>query len=253
VTSSVAQFLSGVRLLGRGLGLYARNPRLLLLGVVPALITGLLFLAGFTALLIFIDEIVRWATPFADTWSPDVRGSARVVTGVGIVGFAGLLGVLAFTAVTLLVGDPFYEKISERVDDRYGGAVPKATVPRWQAVGRDLADSARLLGASVLVGLPLFCAGLLPGVGQTVVPVAAAGVGGWFLAVELVGVPFNRRGLRLSHRRAMLRAHRPMALGFGVAAFVCFLVPLGAVLLMPAAVAGATLLARHVLGLSIED
>ena len=29
-----------------------------------------------------------------------------------------------------------------------------------------------------------------------------------------------------------------MALGFGVAVFVCFLIPLGAVLLMPAAVAG---------------
>ena len=35
---------------------------------------------------------------------------------------------------------------------------------------------------------------------------------------------------------------------FGVAVFVAFLVPLGAVLLTPAAVAGATLLARRALG-----
>jgi CysZ protein len=40
-----------------------------------------------------------------------------------------------------------------------------------------------------------------------------------------------------------------MALGFGIATFVCFLIPLGAVLVMPAAVAGATLLSRRVLGL----
>jgi CysZ protein len=45
----------------------------------------------------------------------------------------------------------------------------------------------------------------------------------------------------------VLRAHRPEALGFGTAVFLCFLVPGGAVLLMPAAVAGGTLLARHVL------
>jgi CysZ protein len=44
-----------------------------------------------------------------------------------------------------------------------------------------------------------------------------------------------------------------MALGFGVAVFCCFLIPLGAVLIMPAAVAGGTLLARHSLGLPIEE
>jgi CysZ protein len=44
-----------------------------------------------------------------------------------------------------------------------------------------------------------------------------------------------------------------MALGFGVAVFGCFLIPFGAVLLMPAAVAGGTLLARHALGLPVDD
>lgn len=94
-----------------------------------------------------------------------------------------------------------------------------------------------------------FLAGFLPAVGQTVVPVLGALVGGWFLAVELVGVPFTRRGLRLPDRRRALRAHRPAALGFGTAVFCCFLVPGGAVLVMPAAVAGGTLLARRALGL----
>ena len=41
-----------------------------------------------------------------------------------------------------------------------------------------------------------------------------------------------------------------MALGFGVAVFLCFLIPLGAILVMPAAVAGATLLSREALGLT---
>jgi CysZ protein len=42
-------------------------------------------------------------------------------------------------------------------------------------------------------------------------------------------------------------------LGFGVAVFCCFLIPLGAILLMPAAVAGATLLSRTVLGQQIVE
>jgi CysZ protein len=85
------------------------------------------------------------------------------------------------------------------------------------------------------------------------VPVLGAMVGGWVLALELTGVPFERRGLRFRHRRAMLRQRRAMALGFGMATFVSFLVPLGAVFAMPAAVAGATLLSRRLFELPDHD
>jgi CysZ protein len=80
------------------------------------------------------------------------------------------------------------------------------------------------------------------------VPVIGAAIGGWLLAVELTGVPFQRRGQRLRHRRAVLARNRAQALGFGVAVFCSFLIPLGAILLMPAAIAGATLLSRQVMG-----
>ena len=110
-------------------------------------------------------------------------------------------------------------------------------------------DSLRLFIFAVVVGIPLFVFGLIPVVGETVVPVLTAVFGGWVLALELTGVPFERRGLRLVQRRQVLRRQRPLALGFGVATFVCFLIPLGAVLVMPAAVAGATLMTRRVYGL----
>ena len=126
-------------------------------------------------------------------------------------------------------------------------------VPFWSSLRRSLADSLRLVALSALIGVPLFAAGFIPVVGQTVVPVVGALVGGWFLALELVGAPFYRRGMRLPDRRARLRADRPTALGFGVAVFLCFLIPLGAVLVMPAAVAGAALLARRSLGQPVEE
>ena len=44
----------------------------------------------------------------------------RVLAGLALVGFSGLFGVLTFTAVTLLIGDPFYEKISGLVEARFG-------------------------------------------------------------------------------------------------------------------------------------
>jgi CysZ protein len=246
--SFLSGFGAGVGLLFRGLGIYARNPRLVLLGIIPGVISGALYLAGFATLVYFVSDLAELITPFADDWSETARDLVRLIAALAFLGLGGLLGVLSFTAITLFIGDPFYEQISERVEARYGGVPDEIEVPWWRSLRRSLVDSARLLVRSILIGVPLFVAGFIPIVGQFVVPVVAALVAGWFLAVELVGVPFYRRGLRLPDRRRVLRANRPLALGFGVAVFLCFLIPLGAVLLMPAAVAGAALLARRTLG-----
>ncbi|MGY3517312.1 MULTISPECIES: EI24 domain-containing protein [Micromonospora] len=252
VTGAVGRFFSGVGLLLRGIGLYVRSPGLMLLGIVPALISGTLFVAAFATLVYFVDDLAALVTPFADDWSGTARSLVRVVAGLAFLGVGGLLAVLTFTAVTLAIGDPFYEKISERVEERYGGTPGAVEAPFWASLRRSVVDSLRLVAISVLVGIPLFAAGFIPVVGQTVVPVIGAAVGGWFLALELAGTPFYRRGMRLPDRRTLLKADRPTTLGFGVAVFVCFLIPLGAVLVMPAAVAGATLLTRRAMGQSIE-
>lgn len=253
VTSAVHRFFTGVGLLLRGIGLYVRDPALMLLGIIPALISGALYLAAFATLAYFVDDLAALITPFADDWSTTARSLIRVAAGLALLGLGGLLGVLTFTAVTLAIGDPFYEKISERVDDRYGGTPGEEEASFWASLRRSVADSLRLVAISTLIGVPLFAAGFIPVVGQTVVPVIGAAIGGWFLALELSGAAFYRRGMRLPQRRSVLKADRLTTLGFGVAVFVCFLVPLGAVLVMPAAVAGATLLTRQALGQPIGE
>jgi CysZ protein len=234
--------------LGRGLNIVLRRPRLLGLGLLPALISGVLYAAALITMIAFLPELTRAVTWFADDWTEGWHDLLRIFAGLALLGAAVLLGVLTFTAVTLLIGDPFYERISGVVESQYGGVPGGAEVVWW----RTLADSLRLIAGAVLFGVPLFVLGLVPVVGQTVAPVLGAAVGGWLLAVELTGVPFQRRGQRLRDRRRALRAHRPLALGFGVAVFLSFLIPLGAILLMPAAVAGAALLARRALGQPID-
>ncbi|WP_374728305.1 EI24 domain-containing protein [Catenuloplanes atrovinosus] len=246
------EFLAGVRMLLRGLGLYLSNPRLMLFGLIPALISFALYLAAFGTLFYFISDIASWLTPFADGWEEGPQELVRLAVAIAVLGLFVLVGMLTFTAITLLIGDPFYEKISEAVENRYGGVPDEIDLPWHKTMRLSLADSIRLIGLTVICGIPLFVLGFVPVLGQTVVPVVAAFVGGWFLAVELTGFPFYRRGMRLADRRRVLRAHRPAALGFGVGVFVCFLIPLGAVLVTPAAVAGAALLSRRALGFPIE-
>jgi CysZ protein len=249
---TVRQFLTGAGLLGRGLQLVLRSPRLLGLGLLPALISGVVYVLALVALVHFLPDLARWATGFAGDWGTGVRDLLEVLAGIAILGLAVLLGILTFTAVTLAIGDPFYERISELVEDRFGGVPDAVEVGFWPALRRSIVDSVRLITLSIVIGIPLFLIGLIPAVGQIVSPVLGALLGGWVLAVELTGVAFQRRGQRLRHRRKVLRANRPITLGFGVAVFLCFLIPLGAILLMPAAIAGATLLSRRVLGQPIS-
>ncbi|HEX6967956.1 MAG TPA: EI24 domain-containing protein [Micromonosporaceae bacterium] len=251
-TDRAGQFLTGVGLFVRALGMYVRQPRLMLLGAIPALISAALFVAAYALLVYFVLDLAALFTPFADDWSDGWRTLVRGIVVLALLGLGGLLVVLTFTAVTLLVGDPFYEKISEQVEEWFGGVSDECEAPWWRSLGRSLADSARLLGTTLLIAVPLLVIGLIPVVGQLTAAVLGALVGGWFLALELVGVPFSRRGLTLADRRRILKQHRPVAQGFGTAVFLCFLIPLGAVLTMPAAVIGGTLLARRVLGLPVE-
>jgi CysZ protein len=243
-------FFTGIGLLGKGLGMYARSPGLMLLGMLPALLAFVLLAAGFVVVIYFIGPEARALTWFAGSWPKDARDLVRLFAAVAIIGVSGFLAIIVYTGLTLLIGDPFYEKISQRVEGRLGG-IPGGAVnlPFWRELRRSIGESIRLIGFSVVVGVLLFVGGLLPAVGQTVVPVIAAFIGGWALTVELTGIPFARRGLRLRDRRRILRQHRWLALGFGVSVFVCFFIPLGAVLVMPAAVIGATLLTRRLYGL----
>ena len=241
------EFLLGASLLGRGLSIVLRRPRLLGLGLLPAVISGVAYGAALSTLIAFLPELTREVTWFADG-AAGWRDLLRILAGMAFLGAAVLLGVLTFTAVTLLIGDPFYERISSLVEAQYGGVFRGAEVVWW----RSLADSLRLIALSLLFGVPLFALGFVPVVGQTLAPVLGGAIGGWLLAMELTGVPFQRRGQRLRDRRRVLRAHRSLTLGFGVAVFLSFLIPLGAILLMPAAVAGAALLTRRALGQPID-
>lgn len=243
------EFAGGLRLLGRGIGMYGRSPRLLALGLLPALLAFLVLGTALGTLFYYISDVAGAATWFADDWSEGRRSMVRLVAAVAVIGVSLFLTVLLFTALTLTIGDPFYEKISEMVEGRFGDSQPGPNLPWWKELGRSIGDGVRIAGKSALIGIPLFVCGFIPIVGQTVVPVVGALVGGWFLAIELTAAAFARRGMGMVARRALLRQHRPLALGFGVGVFICFLIPFGAVLIMPAAVAGGTLLSRRVLGL----
>jgi CysZ protein len=68
VAGAATEALAGVALLGRGLGLVARRPRLFVLGAIPPLVTSTLFVVVLVLLFTRGDAVVAALTGFADGW-----------------------------------------------------------------------------------------------------------------------------------------------------------------------------------------
>ncbi|MEU9985341.1 EI24 domain-containing protein [Streptomyces sp. NPDC048045] len=219
-------------------------------GLLPGLITLVLYAAALVALAVWGEDAVSWATPFADHWASPWQGLFRGFLTAVLFALGLLLAVLTFTAVTLLIGQPFYESLSESVDADVSsdGTAPQSGLPLWRELWISARDSLRILVRAGLWGVLLFAVGFLPFVGQTAVPVIGFFVTGFFLTEELAAVALQRRGVDLRARLALLRSRKTLVWGFGTPLGLAFLVPFVAVFLMPGAVAGATLLARDLLG-----
>lgn len=238
-------FFTGVRLLGRGVRIMLRSPRLLLIGALPAVLTTALLLGGMAALAYWIGDVAAAITPFADDWEAGWRTAVRAATGGVVLGVALMIGLISFTALTLALGGPFYEHIAERVENDLGVAPTAAESSWWRMLWWGLRDGAALILRSLMFTIPLFACGFIPVVGQTVVPVLVILVTGWFLALELVAVPFYRRGINLKQRRKLLAKRRTLALGLGAPVALLCMIPLAAILVMPVAVAGGVLVAHE--------
>ncbi len=236
---------AGVGFLLRGAAQWRVRPRLMLLGVLPALLVAAVVLAALVGLLLTVGDLVTWVTPFADDWAEALRGLLRLGLAVVVVLAFVVLASVTFTGLTLAVGDPFYARIWSETERMLGGELPEGGPGFW----RSAADGLVLAATGVALGLGVVVLGLLPVVGAVVGVVLGVVVSGWLLAGELLSRPLEARGMDRAARAEVLRRDRSAVLGFGVATQLCFLVPLGAVAVMPAAVAGATMLARDLLDL----
>ncbi|WP_406226355.1 EI24 domain-containing protein [Streptomyces albidoflavus] len=218
------------------------------LGLLPGLITLVVYAAALVALAFGADDLIAWATPFADGWGSPWLGLFRGFLTAVLFALGLMLAVITFTSVTLLVGSPFYDAVSERVDASIDGNVPTSGRSFWYDLWASTRDSLRILVRAAIWGVLLFALGFIPVVGQTAIPVAGFFVTGFFLTEELASVALARRDVDLRGRLTLLRSRRMLAWGFGVPLALAYVIPFVAVFLMPGAVAGATLLSRDLLG-----
>ena len=236
--------IGGGTYLLQGFGMWRRRPGLMVLGMVPALVVFAVLGTALVLLLLNLGDLTSWLTPFADDWGDTTRGLVRVGLGLVLLMAAFSLSAMSFTGLTLIVGEPFYERIWRETEQMLGGAVPAGDL----GLARAVRDGAVMIAIGVATAVVVLAIGFLPVIGALAGAVLGFVVAGRVLAAELISRPLEARGLDRAARAALLRLHRSRVLGFGLATQAFFVVPLGAIVVMPAAVVGATMLARELIG-----
>ena len=243
-TSPVTGLFAGLGLLVTGAGLVLRRPRLFGLGLIPPLITSVLFVILFVTSTWLSARTAVWLTPFAEGWSG--VGALRAAVSVLVVAISGVLLVLVFTVTTLALGAPLYDRISEQIDAHAGSYAAAPQEGPLRALWSTITQVVKVVAISLPFGALMLLVGLIPGVGGFFAAVGSALFGGWMIALEMTGSAAGRRGLRgLAERHRLLCRDPWPVLGFGVPTFLLLSVPLLSLLVFPIATAAGTLLTRR--------
>jgi CysZ protein len=223
-------FTQGLRLINLpGIRRYAAIPVLIALVVLGVLVT-----LGAT----YFDSLLDWLLPPSDSWW---SGLVRTVLWPLFAMASLLVLYFGFTVLANLFGAAFNGLLSEKVEARLRGQ--GIDTGGLGTALRDLVPATfnelRKLLYFVFWVVPLLLLFLVPGL-QIIAAVLWAVFSAWMLAVEYGAYPMDNHRIRFPQARAALGQRRMLAQGFGAAVMVAMLIPVFNVLVMPAAVAGAT-------------
>lgn len=233
-----APALSGPQYLGEGLKLILR-PGLRLFVLLPLTLNLLLFVAliGFA-----MREFSGWVDAFMPSL-PDWASFLEYLIWPLFVALVVLLVFFTFTMIANIIAAPFNGFLAEKVevvvrgqDDfpPFSWAELVAMVPR--TIGREL----RKLGYFLPRAAGLLILSFIPVVNLVSTPLWFV-FGIWMMAVQYIDYPADNHKLGWNEMLAWLREKRWQSLGFGGSVYLALLIPFVNIVMMPAAVAGATL------------
>jgi CysZ protein len=206
----------------RGAAFVARHG--LWLYVLAPIVLNIALIGGTTALAV---HLVR------QRLGPGWTGSPLAAIGLWVV--AGVLGLVFFVIFQPVVGAPFNDVLSEKVEHIVRGGHPRVgvLVAAWYSLWHGLL---KLICYVVALALVLALT-TLTGVGGAIAAVVSA----LLLAYDGFDYPLARRGAGFGAKWKYLLVHPGQTLGYCVGATLLYLVPLAIVVAPAFAAVGATL------------
>ncbi len=236
---AAGSFFTGLGYLGEGFRLI-RQPGLRLFVIIPLVINVLLFGLLFVLLADLFAAMIATAMGWLPDWAwlQSLDWLFWILYGVVIL----LMLAYGFVILANLIGSPFYGYLSELTEKHLTGqevsveggwAQILKDIPRalWREVQKILYYVPRALGLLIL--------GFIP-----VVNLVAAALwflfNCWMMSLQYVDYPADNHRVSFPALRRSLGRNRPAALGFGLPVALAAMVPVLNLVVVPAAVCGAT-------------
>ncbi len=229
----------GAGYLSRGAGLLT-HPSLRLFVLVPLLVNILIFGGliwyGLSYLFAVMDE---WLAKIP-AWLDFIKWIIWPVVGLTVSLATGYI----FTAVALLIASPFNALLAEKAEELITGkpvnsleGLGAALMALPRGILRELSKLIYYLPMAAFVLLISFIPVL-----NVVAPVLWFLLGAWMMSLQFLDYPMDNHLLSFADVKEAARARRLSSMGFGGVVALCTGIPVVNFFVVPAAVAGATLL-----------
>ncbi|MBY4676539.1 sulfate transporter CysZ [Marinobacterium arenosum] len=213
------------------------EPSLRMFVLIPLLINIVLF-SG--AIWLLIDQFENWV----GYWLAKLPDWLSFLEWLLWPLFAVLVLIVVyytFTLVANFIAAPFNGLLAEKVEMKLRGQVNSAS--GWQAALKMIPQALARELAKLRYYLPRFLFILL----LTFIPLVNLAspllwflFGSWMMAIQYCDYPMDNNRVSFGNMKSLLKSHRLTALGFGGLVQLGMLVPVLNLILMPAAVVGAT-------------
>jgi CysZ protein len=229
-------FAAGVRAFFDGARL-VRAPGLRRYTWLPLLVSFVIIATGLFVAFGYLTDLATHLTALLPEW--------LAFLGFILLPLLYLLGLLIgawlFALLAVLVASPFLGDLSLAVERQTSGIVPEDGPSLWAGAVGSLGREMRKLGYYLPRLIAVFLVTLIPVV-NAAAPVLWFVFGAWIMAIQFCDYPYENRRRPFHDTLTLLRANRATALGYGSCATLAMAIPLVNLLLIPAAVAGGTLL-----------
>ena len=232
----ISDILKGSMCLGRGFQLI-RQPGIRAYAVMPLIINSVLF----ASLIWFGYEQFSPIVEMMMSKVPAILGFLRGIIWLIISTFTAIFVFFTFTPIANIVAAPFNALLSEKIETRLSG---KSISSKSSFIKMVRASVLSQLGKLVYIlfwSAALLLISFIPLI-NFAAPFLWVIFGSWMLSLEYLDYPMGNHELDFNQEKQILAARKGLALGYGSSVMVLTSIPLLNFIVMPVAVAGATLL-----------
>ena len=232
----IADMMNGSVYLGRGFKII-RQPDVRLYVAMPLLINILLFSMliwfGYDQFSPLVDKAISLVPGFLDF--------LRWIIWLVISVFTTIVVFFTFTPIANIVAAPFNALLAEKIEARLTGKAINSN-SNFIKIARDsVLSQLRKLVYILLWSAALLLISLIPVI-NFAAPFLWVIFGSWLLSLEYLDYPMGNHELDFKKQKQILAARKGLALGFGSSVMILTSIPLINFIVMPVAVAGATVL-----------